>query len=109
DPSTSGIYQLQLTKTAGGIETHRYAVNVDPEEGNLARLDGAQLAQRLGSVKYEYLQAGQMSGSNQELAGTNLTDWVLYVLVAILIGEQALAYVASYHTSGPSALPERKA
>jgi hypothetical protein len=50
-----------------------------------------------------------MSGSSQELAGTNLTDWVLYVLIAILIGEQALAYVASYHTSGSSALPGRKA
>lgn len=97
EPDASGIYELQLTRMGSGVELRRWAVNVDADEGDLALLGSRELAERLEPVKYEYWQAGRFSGNRQELAGTDLTDWVLYLLIAILIGEQALAYVASYH------------
>ncbi|HEX4150180.1 MAG TPA: hypothetical protein VHY20_14380, partial [Pirellulales bacterium] len=97
EPDTSGIYELQLAKTGSGAELRRWAMNVDADEGDLELLGARQLAERLPGLKYEYWQAGQFTSNSQQLAGTNLTDWVLYLLVAILIGEQALAYVASYH------------
>jgi hypothetical protein len=97
EPDTSGIYELQLTRLGSGVELRRWAVNVDADEGDLELLNARQLAERLPGLKYEYWEAGRSAGNSQELAGTDLTDWVLYLLVAILIGEQALAFVASYH------------
>ena len=77
----------------------RFAVNVDPDEGDLKLIDGEQLATRLKGVKYDYRQASEFTGTNHELAGSNLTDAVLCVLVALLVGEQLLAYSASYHSA----------
>jgi hypothetical protein len=51
----------------------------------------------LPEVRYEYRSAGDVQVSAQQLAGSNLSDWILYLLIGILIGEQLLAYSASYH------------
>jgi hypothetical protein len=48
-------------------------------------------------VRYEYRSAGDVQVSAQQLAGSNLSDWILYLLIGILVGEQLLAYSASYH------------
>ena len=72
-------------------------MNVDPDEGDLAALDGQQLAPRLEGVKYQYEQAAAFQSTAGELAGYNLGEAILYALVLLLIGEQILAWSASYH------------
>ena len=72
-------------------------MNVDPAEGDLAALDGEQLAARLEGVKYQYEQAAAFQSAAGELAGYNLGEAILYGLVLLLIGEQILAWSASYH------------
>jgi hypothetical protein len=97
DTSSSGVYEAQLTTTDNANEVRRFAVNVEAEEGDLAAIDRDRLAARLEGVRYDYRRAGDFQFAPHELAGSNLSDWLLYLLVFGLIGEQLLAYSASYH------------
>ncbi len=93
----SGIYQAQLTTSEGQVETERWAYNVVPEEGNLQRLDQPQLVERLGNLKFEYREAHDQDYQSQQLAGVNLGDDLMMLLIAVLLCEQVLAYLLSYH------------
>ncbi len=97
DTDQSGFYKAQLVRSDNSLETRRYAVNVDPNEGDLEALDAQRLAPRLEGVKYRFEQAGTFQTSTAELAGYNLGEAILYLLVLLLIGEQILAWSASYH------------
>jgi hypothetical protein len=100
DTERSGIYQAELSRKDGTAEVRSYAFNVDPEEGNLRALSGPELASRLEGLKYQYEQASTFQPALNELAGYNISQWLLYLLVVLLIGEQILAWSASYHPSG---------
>ncbi|MCE5267337.1 MAG: BatA domain-containing protein [Planctomycetaceae bacterium] len=94
----SGFYEAQLARTSSNAPvTRRYAVNVDPAEGDLARLGGEQLASRLQGIKYRYQQAAAYQAAATEVAGSNLAEAILYGLILLLIAEQILAWSASYH------------
>jgi hypothetical protein len=93
----SGFYDAQLTKVDGSTETRRFAINVDPAEGNLRHIDGPQLAVRLSGINYEFHNAGDFAFNARQLAGFNLGASLLYALVIILLLEQVLAYFTSYH------------
>jgi hypothetical protein len=97
ESSTSGIHELQLTTTDNKVEVRRLAFNVDADEGNLTTMGADELRSKLEGIAYEYRDAADFRIGSQDLAGTNLSQWMLYMLVAILVGEQALAYSASYH------------
>jgi hypothetical protein len=93
----SGIYQAELRRTDGSGELRSYALNVDAEEGKLQALSGPELATRLEGVEYRYAQADAFQYSLADATGGDLGDWFLYLLVVLLIGEQILAWSASYH------------
>lgn len=93
----AGVYESQLLTSGGAAEVRRIAVNVDPREGDLARLDAAGLSDRLAGVKYAYHQSDAFEVDRHELAGYNLSDALLYLLVALLVGEQIFAWSCSYH------------
>ena len=98
----SGFYEARLTnKSTGKTESRRYAVNVDAAEGDLRALFGPELAARLQpEVKYQFDQAETFELTLGQQAGYNLGEALLYLLVAVLIGEQLLAWSASYHPPG---------
>jgi hypothetical protein len=97
DTDTSGIYRLELTASDGQIETRRFAYNVPPEDGDLKSLGSQQLAERLRGVRFEYQQADDFEYQAADQAGFNLSEAILFGLVLLLLGEQVLAYSASYH------------
>ncbi len=99
DTDASGIYQAQLTGTDGAQHVERFAFNVTPEEGNLKKLDGEKLAAELPGLRYEFHNAGDINYNPQQLAGFNLSESLLFALIAVLLGEQLLAYACSYHPS----------
>lgn len=104
----SGMYQARLARSDGNAEVRHYAFNVEAEEGDLEALAGPQLATRLEGVKYLYKQASAFQYSVSQLAGYNVSEWLLYLLVLLLIGEQILAWSASYHPSArPKAMPAK--
>jgi hypothetical protein len=97
ETDVAGIYQARLTKADGSAEVRRFAVNVDPVEGNLATVSPRDLAGRLEGVNYQYEQAAAFGYSAGEQAGYNLGEKLLYFLIVLLIAEQILAFSASYH------------
>jgi hypothetical protein len=97
DVNASGFYEAQLTRTDGTPEVRHFAVNVDAAEGDLAAMSSEQLATRLDGITYRYEQASQFQFTTSDAAGFNLGESLLYLLIIILIGEQILAWSASYH------------
>ncbi len=105
---TKGIYQVLLTERDGGAtEVRSFAVNVDAAEGNLKALSISQLTNRLDKGEYiNYEQATDFSYNYtiSDQAGRDITDALLYLLLLMLIGEQILAWSASYHPPAPSGM-----
>ena len=97
EADASGIYEARLSHSDGEAEVRRFAVNVDPLEGDLNHLDGQTLATRLEGIPYQYTQAAGFQFSLGESQQSNLWKTFLYILVFLLIGEQILALSASYH------------
>ncbi|MEN6459245.1 MAG: BatA domain-containing protein [Thermoguttaceae bacterium] len=106
ETSESGFYEAQLTRSNHAPETRRYAVNVDPLEGDLTTLDNQPLASRLQGIKYRFQRAAAFQVASAEMAGSNLSDAILYGLVLLLIAEQILARSASCHPTRRHPLDE---
>jgi hypothetical protein len=107
DTDAAGVYEAGLFRSDGSREVRRYAVNVDPAEGDLRTISAQQLADRLEGVRYQYEQAGLFRYAANQLAGIDLSGSLLYLLVALLIIEQILAWSASYHPSKRHQLQHR--
>jgi hypothetical protein len=107
DTDVSGFYEALLTNASGENKTEkrRFAINVDADEGDLAALDQSQLAERLAKddangnagLKYQFDLASDFRTDQNDSARNNMRDAVMYLLILLLIGEQILAYSASYH------------
>jgi hypothetical protein len=97
ETDTAGFYQARLTHSDGTAEVRQWAVNIDPREGDLKALAGPQLAARLENIKYQYDPAAVFHYAGGETAGYNLSEFLLYLLIVLLLAEQVLAWSASYH------------
>jgi hypothetical protein len=93
----AGIYEAWPKTTKGETDLRRWAFNVDPDEGDLTPIGSADLLTRLDPVKVNYHLADQYQQDEVATAGYNLSTLVLWALVLLLVGEQILAYAASYH------------
>jgi hypothetical protein len=105
ETDVSGIYQIRLTRSDGQEEVVRRALNVDTAEGDLKTVSGADLATRLEGVVYEYHPAALFQYETHDTAGYNMGEPLLYLLILLLLGEQVLAWSASYHPSAKRAAP----
>lgn len=101
DTDVAGFYEaVLLAKQSGKEEVRHYAVNVESGEGDLRTIWGPDLASRLKDTDCEFHQADAYRYAGPEQAGSNLGLMLLYVLIALLVAEQLLAYSASYHPPG---------
>jgi hypothetical protein len=99
DTNRSGIYEAWTTTLQGQPDVRRWALNVDPSEGNLATADPAEIAQKLAPLKIGFQKSENVSYLAARQAGYNRSLLVMIVLLALMFGEQALAYSASYHVA----------
>jgi hypothetical protein len=67
-------------------------------ESNTALIDTQELKQKLPNVKFNLISLNQLSSIGNEADQSNISTTILYLLVLLLLGEQVLAYSASYHT-----------
>lgn len=95
----SGVWEFELRPRDGDLEQRLVAVNVAPAEGDLHHLDREGLAEQLPGLDYTFSLASQMTSQATSFAGYPLGDTFLYLLVAMLVGEQWLAYRTSYHSN----------
>ncbi|MBX3427711.1 MAG: BatA domain-containing protein [Pirellulales bacterium] len=95
--AAAGVWRLVLTRRDGQEVERLLAVNVPTGEGDLHITSARQLAERLQGVEYQYMQSSELSQDDDQLAGVQLRDALLYALLAALVLEQLVAYAASYH------------
>ena len=93
----AGVYEARLVTTDNETRTRRFAINVEPSEGDLALLDGPTLIERLDPVPVTLHEADDVAYEVAEQAGFHWSEIILYGLVCLLLAEQALAYSAGYH------------
>ena len=116
DPNLDGLTGYNFGVSAANVQSDIYlynddkmdmawaavwssAVNVDADEGDLAMVDPPQLAIVLEGIPYRMVRAADLGGQSHEQAGSNLSAWLLLLMVGLMVGEQWLAYSASYHAS----------
>lgn len=105
DVAASGVYEVQLRPLQGGVESRDFAVNVPAGEGDLAITHREDLTRQLAGVDYQVHDAADMALDDQHLAGFQMSDALFGALIAMLLAEQLLAYLASFHVAparGPS-------
>ena len=95
--SESGIYEVRLQPTEGPLERRDYAVNAPTGEGDLALTSGPDLTRQLAGIDYQMHDAADMALDSTQIAGFQMGDALLGALVVMLLVEQVLAYLASYH------------
>lgn len=92
ETKTPGIYALELERRDGEAERALFAVNLDGEEGNLARADFEGLKAATGTEGITRA-AGQLKPA-AETAGDKLPLWrpLAWALLAVLLTESLLAW-----------------
>lgn len=99
DVATSGVYEVQLQPVQGEPERRVFAVNVPTGEGDLAIVPRTELTRQLAGVDFLLHDAADMALDVQQLAGFQMSDALLVLLILILLVEQLFAYLASYHAA----------
>jgi hypothetical protein len=97
DVAASGIYEVQLQPIEGDMERRDFAFNVPTGEGDLEIVQRDDLTEQLAGVNFRLHDAAEMAMDEQRLAGFEMSGALLAALVIILLGEQLLAYAASFH------------
>ena len=93
----SGIYEAWYRTQKNEVEVDRLALNVDANEGDLDTIAPTGLASALSPVVVELQQAEEYEYEGDRDYSSNWTNVLLILLICVLLGEQALAYSASYH------------
>jgi hypothetical protein len=93
----SGIYELWLHRVDGSIQADRFAVNVEGREGDLAQTTTQDLVANLDPVSVDVGYADQYESAVIEQSGFNQSLFVMGLLILLLLGEQVLAYMNSFH------------
>jgi len=87
-----GIYRISYL----GREIDRFAVNLDPAEGNLSATDVDQFASALGAREYQLLsQSRNLAAAISEMRfGKELWQIFLWAAVILLLSEMLLSRTA---------------
>jgi hypothetical protein len=95
--SRSGIYEIWPITVAGPLEVRRFAFNVNTSESDVSQASSRTLLAGLAPTRIRMRRADDLAFDLTEEAGLHRGTWLIGLLVLMLIGEQILAYVASYH------------
>lgn len=91
-----GTYVLTKTRNDGTVESTARSYNVQPEEGDLARITPEELRSAMAGIAYDYLDASAFLQSDEQTR-FEPRDWLLALFVLLLFCEQCLAWRLSYH------------
>ena len=97
-----GAYEAWVETLDGDFKVDRFALNVDASEGDLAVVDSQMMLNELEPAKPTFQHAEDIYGIVDE-SGFDPSLWIMGLLILLLLGEQFLAYVLSYHPPVASA------
>jgi len=104
-----GLYEVRLTrKDDATMERCYFAYNLNPSEGDLSTIDQTGLGERLSGIPFVYQKVALADFVTGDMADFNLSEWLLYILVLLLIGEMLMAWSCSYHPPARGGRGERK-
>lgn len=93
-----GLYAVNLRRQDGSEETRRFAFNSPESESRLKLATTDLVKKRLGpDMRSQVQEFGDFSWVQGEETTRDVQDYVLVLLLAILLVEQALALKLSYH------------
>lgn len=92
-----GVYTLRLIDRDGTSAEKRFAVNVDPSEGDVRLLTQERFSSRYGDLVDAFTPAELSAGQTLEQLAGSPDRMLLYLLMLLVIGEQAVARWTSYH------------
>jgi hypothetical protein len=90
--AAQGFYDLTLTRRDGGSDTLLFAANVDPAEGDLKRFDRRALERSLAGSNVRIVSASQSLAVADSGQQTEVWRYLLWLVVAVLAGEQVLGW-----------------
>ena len=93
ETNVRGFYRLEKTTRDGESEASLFAVNLDPQEGDLRRVDAEVLRRAWEGANVQLVQGATLASLTAEGAKGELWMVVLAALVAILFLEQSLAWL----------------
>jgi hypothetical protein len=105
DVQQSGVYTAQLEPREGSTENRQLAVNVPNGEGDLAVAHRDELVRQLAGASFELHDAKDMTLDSHTLAGIQMGDALLGAIIVMLLAEQVLAYIASFHATPVGGAP----
>ncbi|MCA9262390.1 MAG: hypothetical protein KDA60_01020, partial [Planctomycetales bacterium] len=97
DTNLAGIYEFWTRTVEGNLHVDRYALNVDTRESDLALVAAPALADRLPEDQVAIFAANEGSFGTSDDDRYSWSHFLMYAVAAMLVGEQLLAYSASYH------------
>lgn len=92
----AGLYRVELDRASGGVESRFSAVNPAGGEGDLSLAADTMLRQKFANDQFSLRYADELSSAASP-TDSAWTEVLLAALVLALVGEQALAYVCSFH------------
>jgi len=97
DTDRGGVYEVWPMTAEGRFEARRFAINVDASEGDVAITDVNAMLPKLALSRPKFQLAEQFESDTGDMGGMNRSLLLMALLICFLIGEQLLAYFASYH------------
>lgn len=86
-----GFYELELSRREGGKEKLLFATNVNPEEGNLQRIEMNAFKKDVGD-KVQVLSGAQAAGLGRLGDQTEIWWYLLWIVGGVLCCEQLLGW-----------------
>lgn len=100
----SGIYTAELNLLSGKPEQRYFAINVPAKEGDLHKVTANEIKEGLQEVDYKLFKSSDFERRSIQQEGSIVSDTFLYILIFILVAEQFLAYLLSFHNKNTSAV-----
>lgn len=98
DTDEPGLYAVRLTHQSQIIEDRLIAYNTAPSEGDLTIATTPDLRKRLENIAGVTLQEfDQLDWVEGRETGSEIRQWLVGILLALMFVEQALAYRLGYH------------
>ncbi len=99
DTETPGVYTIRMTPQSGPEDVSLIAVNVDPQEGNLAVAPSEQILRQLPDhTRITIREFGAEDWLRADAPGNDMKLLLLVALLLLLVVEQYLSYRFSYHS-----------
>ena len=92
-----GVFESWMTTAQGKFVVQNSAHNVPAAEGDLERVSQSEFEQSMRGIPLEFKSADSLINTGLNMMDSEHSTVLLCLLGFLLVGEQALAYSASYH------------